>query len=715
MKILGINHSHDAGAVIIEDGRIVAAVNEERLNRIKLYWGFPLLSINEVLRVSGLKPSDIDFVAVSNLTPGAGIGQEYHEYNLRRRIMSYMAYLPFIFGSSIFSSAYKAFYSLFRSKSNLREVLRKKYGIDVPVNFVEHHVAHAASAFYTSPFEQDTLVITTDGAGDGICASVSIVNQDFEMKRVSSTPFFHSPASIYGYTTYNLGYTPNKDEGKLTGLAAHGRAEKAYDIYRNIVSVKGMQYNVSLYPPWGYRAVKKLHMLTWHKRRDDIAAALQKRSEDVAVSFVQNCQKKYPRNNIALAGGFFANVRINQAIAEIPQVKKIFIHPHMGDGGLAAGAAYWVWSQKLLNKGLKPNPVFHDTMYFGPEFAEEEIESALKEGGLKYRHVKNIEQEAAELVKKGKVIGRFNGRMEYGPRALGNRSIVASPIDKSINEWLNKKLHRCYDDQTEILTSDGWKYMKDLSKKELVATLNPKTNVLEYQNILDYVSYEFNGKMFSIRNKRIDLVVTPNHNMWVKKKGELNFKIEKIESVAKIKDYHYQKVGEGKKDVVKVMSSGIQMIDYQGKVYCVTVPNHIIFVRRNGKSVFCGNTEFMPFAPSMMRDHAEEYFNNFEKGEYAANFMTMTFDCTKKCAKDAPAITHIDNTARPQTVTKEQNPSYYKLLTIYKELTGLPIFVNTSFNEHEHPIVCTPKDAVESFKQGNIDALAIGNYLVVQK
>ncbi len=568
MKILGINHSHDAGAIIIDDGRIVAAVNEERLNRVKLFWGFPVFSIKEVLRISGIRPDEIDLVAVSNLTPGAGIGQEYHEYNFRRKIMSYMAYLPFIFGSSAFSSAYKAFYSFFRSKSALESVLKKKYGIVAPVRFVEHHLSHAASAFYTSPFFEDTLVITTDGAGDGICASVSIVNQDFEMKRISSTPFFHSPASIYGYTTYNMGYTPNKDEGKLTGLAAHGKPDKAYDLYRRIVSVKGLQYNVSLYPPWGYRAVKKLHELSWHKRRDDLAAALQKRSEEVAVTLVQNSIKKYPRSNIALAGGFFANVRVNQAVAEIPEVKRIFVHPHMGDGGLAAGAAYSVWSETLLDKGQKPKPVFHDKMYFGPEFSDDEIESSLKEGGLKFRHIKNIEQDIAELVKKGKVVGRFNGRMEYGPRALGNRSIVASPTDKSINEWLNKKLHR---------------------------------------------------------------------------------------------------------------------------------------------------TDFMPFAPSMMRDHAEEYFNNFEKGEYAANFMTMTFDCTKTCAKNAPAITHIDNTARPQTVTKAQNPSYYKLLTIYKELTGLPIFVNTSFNEHEHPIVCSPRDAVESFKQGNIDALAIGDYLVLQR
>ena len=564
MRILGINHSHDAGAAIIEEGKIVAAVNEERLNRIKLYWGFPLLSVREVFRISGLKPGDIDYVAVSNITPGAGIGQEYHEYKFKRRLMSYMAYLPFIFGTNAFASFYKSFYSLFRKRGSVTSAL-KRLGIDAPVSFVEHHKGHAASAFYTSPFGSDTLVVTTDGAGDGLCASISTVNSDFGMKRVAQTPFFHSPASIYGYTTYNMGFIPNKHEGKLTGLAAHGKPQNTYEIYKKIESVDGLKYKVSLYPPWGYRAVKKLHMLMWHKKREDIAAGLQKRSEEVAAILVSNALKKFPRKNIALAGGLFANVRVNQRIAELPGVNKVFIHPHMGDGGQSVGAAYALWAELLLDSGKKPKPVFHDNVYFGPEFTDEEIEAALKQGNLKYRLVRDVEQEAAELIGNKKVVGRFNGRMEYGPRALGNRSILADPTDKSINDWLNKKLKR---------------------------------------------------------------------------------------------------------------------------------------------------TEFMPFAPSMLSEHAEKYFNNFATGEIAAKFMTITFDCTRLCAKNAPAVTHIDNTARPQTVTKEQNPSYYKLLTIYNELTGLPIFVNTSFNEHEQPIVCTPKDAVDSFKQGNIDVLAIGDYLV---
>ena len=155
-------------------------------------------------------------------------------------------------------------------------------------------------------------------------------------------------------------------------------------------------------------------------------------------------------------------------------------------------------------------------------------------------------------------------------------------------------------------------------------------------------------------------------------------------------------------------------VEYEGYVYCVTVPNHIIFVRRNGKASFSGNSEFMPFAPSMMKEYADEYFENFQKGEYPAEFMTITFNC-KKEAQKAAAVVHVDNTARPQVVTKEINPRYYGILNNYYKITGLPTFINTSFNIHEEPIVCTPRDALISLKEDCVDVVTIGNYVVYRK
>ncbi len=562
MKILGVHNSHDAGAAIIEDGKILAAVNEERLNRIKLYWGVPELAIKEVFRIAKIEPEDIDYVAFSNITPGGGMHANFSKLTARIEIMNVAAKLfPWLVGSKLFADTYRAIYSGLRKGKTVLEYL-KKLGVESPVRYVEHHQCHAASAFYTSNFDNDTLLVTTDGTGDGYCSSVNIIN-DYEIKRITATPFFHSPAAIYAYITFNLGFEPNKHEGKITGLAAYGKPERTYNVFSKIMQVKGLNYR-TIGLTTGHQGCRKLHELMLNKKWEDIAAGLQKRFEEVMVELVENSLKKYPRKFVAVAGGAYANVKANQKISEIKGVKKLSVHPNMGDGGLAVGAALQVWADEVIKQGKKPRPVAIEHVYFGSEYSEEEIENQLRRGKLKFKYYNNIETEVANLLKKKKVVGRFNGRMEYGPRALGNRSILADPTDKTINDWLNKRLKR---------------------------------------------------------------------------------------------------------------------------------------------------TDFMPFAPSIMREYAESYYENFAPGEIAAKFMTITFNVKPEGAKKAPAVNHVDNTARPQTVTRKQNKSYYEILKAYKDVTGLPIFVNTSFNMHEEPIVCSPQDAVRAFKQGAIDVLAIGNYL----
>ncbi len=562
MKILGVHNSHDSGAAIIEDGKILAAINEERLTRIKLYWGVPELSIKEVFKIAKVEPKDIDYVAFSNITPGGGAHANFSKLTTRIEIMNIAAKLfPWLVGSKLFADTYRAIYSKLRKGKTVLSYL-KKLGVEAPVKYVEHHQCHAASAFYTSNFDNDTLLVTTDGTGDGYCSSVNII-EDYEIKRIAATPFFHSPAAIYAYITFNLGFEPNKHEGKITGLAAYGKPDITYNIFRNIMQVRGLSYRTIGLTP-GHQGCRKLHSLMWNKRWEDIAAGLQKRFEEVMVELVENALKKYPRKYIAVAGGAYANVKANQKIAEIKGIKKIFVHPNMGDGGLAVGAALQVWADKMIEQGKKPKPIEIDNIYFGAEYNAEEIESELKKSNLRYKDYNDVETEIANLLKKKKIVGRFNGRIEYGPRALGNRSILADPTDKTINDWLNKRLKR---------------------------------------------------------------------------------------------------------------------------------------------------SEFMPFGPSIMREYAESFYNNFSSGEITAKFMTITFDVKAGAEKKAPAVNHIDNTARPQTVSKQQNLSYYKILKAYKDVTGLPIFVNTSFNMHEEPIVCTPRDAVRALKQGAIDILAIGNYL----
>lgn len=563
MLILGVHYSHDAGAAIIKDGIILAAVNEERYIRKKLYWGFPYHSLKNIFALAGVSPKDIDYVAFANITPGGGPQRGFDKPSLRKRFMDGVANtFPSIVSSDLFVKEYRSFYKIFRRGKSVIDYLRK-LGVEAPVYYVDHHMSHAASAYYTSGFNKDALVVTTDGSGDGLCASVCTVSNDFELNMVATTPFFHSPATIYAYITHNLGFVPNKHEGKITGLAAYGNQDVTYDTFASIMKVKGLQYKTQKIK-WGRPASIRLSNLMANKKREDIAAGLQKRFEEVCAEFVSNSLDKYPASNVAVAGGAFANVKANQRIAELKKVSKLFVHPHMGDGGLSVGAALSLWAKLKLDKGSKPKPIEIDNVYFGPEYSNEEIEKTLSQHGLSYKYANAIEDEIAHLINDGKIVGRFNGKMEYGPRALGNRSIIASPKDKTINDWLNKRLRR---------------------------------------------------------------------------------------------------------------------------------------------------SEFMPFAPSVMRDYAEKVYKNFSSGELAAKFMTVTFDVYEKWAEAGPAVVHIDNTARPQTVTKEQNKSYYLTLKAYNELSKLPFFVNTSFNMHEEPIICSPEDAVRAFKEGSVDYLAIGNYL----
>ena len=568
MKILGIHLSHDSGAAIIEDGRILAAVNEERLLRIKLYWGVPYKSIDEVFRISGVKPEEIDAVAIANITPGAGANQDFRIPNKRRFVMDQLSKMPSLIGSSAFISAYRVVYSRMKHGKEVIEHIRKK-GVNAQVEFVEHHECHAAGAFYTAPFTnfKDCIVVTTDSSGDGLCATVNVVDEHNGLKRVAWTPFYHSPASIYSYITFNMGFVDGRHEGKVTGLAAYGDAKKGYPLFEKMMKTEGMQYRRTPFVKgWGRTAAARVHLLTQHMKREDIAAGLQKRFEEVCRDLVQNSLKEYPRKNVCLAGGGFANVRANQVVSEIEGVEKAYIHPHMGDGGLGAGAALGYWARASLKTGAFRQPEALKHVYLGQDYTDEEIETALKNENCLYTRETNIELAAADRLAKGKVVARFFGRMEYGPRALGNRSMLYQATDPKVNDWLNKRLKR---------------------------------------------------------------------------------------------------------------------------------------------------TEFMPFAPVILEEDAAALFNNYdERSSHASEFMTITYDATVKCKKEAPAVVHIDGTARPQVVKPGANPSYEKILREYKKLTGLSVLINTSFNMHEEPIVCTPEDAYRCFMRTEMDALVLETFVL---
>lgn len=573
MKVLGLGTEGDSGAAIIEDGRIIAAINEERLARLKLVTGFPRASIREVLRLSNTSVDELsavliggkDDLLVDELEPFDG----WFQYKpsgiggiIKRSTHLFARYrneLPFL---------ETAYYTLLeptfqRRRAGLRQILQREFGITCPIEFVDHHFCHITSAYYTSGFD-DALVISLDGGGDAKSGRVYTV-RDGVFESLDETATYNSLGNYYAYVTHMCGFKAMKHEGKITGLAAYGEP-KYLDLLRQFIVVeegrlvnKGRVVFQSAIDELGRRLPKG-----W--TREDMAASIQVHFEELTASFVQYWARKTGLRKVAVAGGVFANVRVNQVVHELPEVDEIHIHPHMGDGGLAVGAGLAACVPGTLEQTMPAVREPIADVYLGTELTDEAILAAFRKFGLEPEALDEpIEEIVADLLVQGHVVARANGRMEYGPRALGNRSILYQPTDRSVNDWLNHNLRR---------------------------------------------------------------------------------------------------------------------------------------------------TEFMPFAPSTLYEERERCFEAVAGAEHAAEFMTITFDCTPWMRDSMKGVVHVDGTARPHLVRKDRNPSFYRIIEAFYERTGLPAIINTSFNMHEEPIVCSAEDCVRAFINGNLDYLAIGNYLV---
>ncbi len=452
MRILGITDGQTSGAAVIEDGRILAAINEERIARIKLARGFPRASIAEVLRLSGSSPRDIAAVAVAQwnmeLTeevlewPGwfeaRGSDGDIHSsfFNLAARFGGLAHVVP---------GLKQAYYGLripvFRKRRRrIRQILEQEFEIRAPVHFVDHHTAHAAAAYYTSGYD-DALVVTMDGGGDGRCSRI-FEARGGEMQEIHSCASYDSLGNYYAYVTAICGFKAKRHEGKITGLAARGEPR-----YRDLLdSMIGCEdgrlvnrgrvlFNQAL------AEIRRRLPSEW--AMEDLAASIQTVAEDVARAYVGHWVRKTGHRRLALAGGLFANVRINQEIHEIEGVDEVFVHPGMSDEGLATGAALEIDHRLRRESGraFRPEPLA--TVYLGNAYTDEEIAKALREAGLEFEHHPGrVEELIAERLAAGQVVARFHGRMEYGPRALGNRSILYQPGDPTVNDWLNELLKR---------------------------------------------------------------------------------------------------------------------------------------------------------------------------------------------------------------------------------------------------------------------------------
>ncbi len=581
MNILGINAYHgNASAAVVCDGRLVAAVEEERFNRVKYAAGFPAAAIRYCLKEAGLKLEEIDHVAVPR-NPLARLGTKLF-YALR---------MPsFVRGRA----------KVLVKFTGVREALAGAFDSDpskIKAQFhrIEHHQAHLASSFFVSPFERAAL-LSADGLGD-FASTMWGSGSGNRMEIADAIVFPHSLGLYYTAVTQYLGFQKFGDEYKVMGLAAYGEPEKLED-FRDIVRFDangngngfrlGLEYFVHhrTGPEMSWAEADKTPTLgklfsermsqqlgaarladePLEKRHRNLAASLQARLEEVYLGMLQKLAKATGLKSICLAGGVAFNCVANGKIFDATPFERVYVQPAAGDAGLAVGAAYFVWHQKLG----KPRSFVMEHAYWGPGYSAGETRAAIESNGIAGKGYvveelpeQELTRRAAAIVADGKILGWFQGRAEWGPRALGNRSIVADPRRADMKDTLNRR----------------------------------------------------------IKHREI----------------------------------------------------------------------------------------FRPFAPSILAEATGEWFEK----SHPSPFMTLAYAVRPEKRELIPAPTHVDGTGRLQTVTKEANPRYHALISTFRDLTGVPVVLNTSFNDNE-PIVCRPEEAIDCFLRTKMDALVLSDFLVTR-
>ena len=561
---LGIScYYHDSAAALLEDGHVIAAVEEERFSRKKFDDDFPKMAIQWCLKDANISPEQISSVAF----------YDKPILKFERLLDNYIAVAPrglYSFLDTIPKWLHKRLWI----KNDIKKSLK---GFKGDIIFPEHHLSHAAYSFYTSPFEE-SAILTTDGVGEWSTTSIGM-GHDNSVKILQDIRWPHSLGLFYSAFTYFLGFQVNEGEYKLMGLASFGKP-KYYDlIWDNLIDVKddgSIHLNMN-YFAFTYDKImtnEKFSELFGIKRRNeneetkqihfDIGASAQKVLEDVLLRMVEHVYKKTQSKNLCLGGGVALNGVANYRIFKESSFENVHIPPSPGDAGSAVGCAQYLYFSHNNKKRIIENSTERiiENVYVGPSFSTKEIKKFLDSNNIKYDILDEISsiKKCAKLISEGNVVGWYQGKMEWGPRALGNRSILADPRKKEMKDILNEKIkHR---------------------------------------------------------------------------------------------------------------------------------------------------ESFRPFAPSILEEHVSEYFDMNIPSPY------MLMVAPVKKPDKIPAVTHVDGTGRVQTVSKNSNPLYHKLITEFHELTGVPVIINTSMNVKGEPIVNTPEQAYNMLTKTDMDYLFIKNFMV---
>jgi carbamoyltransferase len=567
MYILGIHAGHDASASLLKDGELMFASEEERYSKLKHHNGFPANAIANALTYAGISTDEVDYFAFS---PPLKLNLKSFRY-LASESLNLFKNLALTYGAAEaikFLVGRKKYH-----KSLVSENVNKNFTHNTKkIFFTEHHTAHIASSYLCSGFKE-SINISWDFHGIAH-SSYFGYSENGDIHTKYKIEFPHSLGFLYAYITQFLGFTPWNDEGKVMGLSSYGKNE--YDFSR-LISLDGYVHKINpsyLHFPYFQHNLfvetqnynypsELLRFLGAHfkkfefsDRSANIAHSLQSKIEEICLKIVKGLCDEFDSKNVCIAGGLGLNSKLNGEILASGMIENIFIQPAASDAGLSLGAALELYRRL----GYKKRFVLRHA-YYGDEFSADEIEDAIKNSGFVYERQKDISGTVAELLAKGKIVGWFQGRMELGPRALGNRSILADPRDEKNKDRLNKLKGREY-----------WR----------------------------------------------------------------------------------------------------------------------------------------PLAPSFLIEDIEGYV----EGAYPSPFMTLVFRVKEEQVDEIPAIVHVDNTCRLQTVEKEINPKYWGLINEFKKETGIPCLLNTSMNVAGMPICCTPEDALFTLEKMGHDYLAIGDFLV---
>jgi len=451
-KILAVHDGHTATAALIQDGRILACISEERLNRVKEWGGVPELAIREVLRITKTKPHEVDHVIVPSLINPITSMEAGNRSAPRKAFGHATRMVPgSILRGNWWVNPAVGFLGKFRHTGDIKKVLGK-IGIDRDPEFCEHHLAHAASAYYPNWFghKEDTLIITADGSGDGVSATISI-GRGYNIRRKLSISNYNSIGELYSRVTEYMGMKPLSHEYKVMGLAPYTKEKYARVVANKFkkmirISPKNPLLYENVSGAWHWHYLRKFQSELGNERFDNIAGGLQMFFEDLVLEWVGNIIKEYDIHNVVFGGGIFMNVKANSRILHMDEVKNYFVMPSCGDESLAIGAGLHKYVELCKEDGVKPRVEPIGSLYYGTEYSDTQVQEAIRSAKLKSKYkvekINDIDGYIGEELIKGVTIARVRGPSEWGARALGNRTIMADARNRDIIMKINEAVKK---------------------------------------------------------------------------------------------------------------------------------------------------------------------------------------------------------------------------------------------------------------------------------